>query len=87
MDYIKRQIEMLENVKSERDFVDFVRLMIDGLRNEPENWGDNRLLELYLGGIVSYLINTKSSRDAGSGRTHLSWKEIATMFSAATDYD
>jgi hypothetical protein len=87
MNYRAKLYAKLRNVETENDFVELVYLLVEGLRKEPDDWGANQNLELYLDGVASYILNTRSKRRGEERPDELSWRQVATMLCAAADYD
>ena len=80
--------KIIETVRSEEEFVDFVELLVEDLKNNPEGWGHNKL-ELYLKAMASWI------EDMDGFYLHndlpipenVDWKVFANILMAATMYE
>jgi hypothetical protein len=67
-----------EGINNKNDFVDFLKLLNNDLKENNEDW-DNNSLELFLEGLYGYCIDNKEQE--------MTWKEFAKSLLAARVYE
>jgi hypothetical protein len=67
-----------EDINNKNDFVDFLKILKNDLKDNNEDW-DNNSLELFLEGLYGYCMDNKEER--------VTWKEFAKSLLAARVYE
>ena len=85
---MKELIEKLENLNTKEDFVSFVELLVENLKNNPGEW-ENKDLVSYLGAIASW---TEDSDGYYRNMNlpipkNVDWKTFANILMAAKMYE
>lgn len=85
---MKELIEKLDTLNTKEDFVNFVELLVENLKNDPGEW-ENKDLASYLGAIASW---TEDSDGYYRNMNlpipqNVDWKAFANILMAAKMYE
>jgi hypothetical protein len=82
--------EVIEKIKTKKDFISFVKLLVDDLKNNPKKW-ENNTLEFYLDAIGSWTNDMEGYYEYiginNIDYDKINWRIFADILLAASHYE
>lgn len=79
---------MINNIKDKQSFIEFVKLLVQNLKENPDEW-ENNSLELYLEAVSSWVEDMEGyySNNNLAIPENINWSVFANILMAAKMYE